>query len=568
MFPSPATVFNMTAAIFSLLLVFILTVTATPPNSDSVCIIGSGIGGSSLVHFLRQFDASPFNVKTIRMFDRNGVVGGRMRTITIAGETFEAGASILHPKNYHFLNFKKLLDLKIKEPSSSSEDDSFSLGIWDGHKFLFKTLGFRSSLPFVQKIVNLANSVLIFARYGLSLFRMNSFVERMVGSFLNYYKSFEERPAFETVDEMLKWAGLYNITKRTLHEELVDAAVSPLLIHELATVDACVVPEGGGHLYMSSKEQVVSWTSGYVQQGAMHKAESQKPLELLKDFLSGLRNIEATWCQLCVQVITRINYGQSMTISGLAGAVSLAGSGADLWSIEGGNWQVAVGLINNSNVTLHLHEEIESITNLGEYYELTSSNGNSYNCQITVIATPLDEVNIAFTPSISIPERKLQHTHATFVRGLLNPVYFGLNAVSEIPELVATIEDPKLTFTSISVLKKHDEKDYTYKIFSRQPMADADLDLLFSVRKETARIDWGAYPLYNAPEVFAPFMLDNQHLYYINAFENAASTMETMAVAAENIARLIISRLSGQVLYSPSILEEVASDKDPLHLDL
>ncbi|KAK6923471.1 Prenylcysteine lyase [Dillenia turbinata] len=300
----------------------------------------------------------------------------------------------------------------------------------------------------------------------------------------------------------------------------------------------------------------------------VHKAESLEPHDILKDFLSGLRDIDVMWCQLCAQVITRINYGQSMTISGLAGAVSMAGFGAELWSVGGGNWQIAAGLINNSNVELHLHEEIESIANLGDYYELTSSNGNSYNCQITVVATPLDELNIAFAPSISIPERKLQHTHATFVRGILNPVYFGLNAISEIPELVATIEDPRLIFTSIAVLKKHDEKDNTYKIFSRQPMTDADLDLLFSVRKETARIDWGAYPHYNAPEVFAPFMLDSGHLYYINAFENAASSMETTAVAAENIARLILSRLSGQVRSSPSILEEAASDKDALHLDL
>lgn len=43
-------------------------------------------------------------------------------------------------------------------------------------------------------------------------------------------------------------------------------------------------------------------------------------------------------------------------------------------------------------------------------------------CEVTAIATPLDELNIQFTPPISIPERHLQHTHATFVRGLLNPV--------------------------------------------------------------------------------------------------------------------------------------------------
>lgn len=66
-----------------------------------------------------------------------------------------------------------------------------------------------------------------------------------------------------------------------------------------------------------------------------------------------------------------------------------------------------------------------------------------------------------------------------------------------------------------------------------------------SVRKETIHINWGAYPHYKAPELFAPFILDGRHLYYVNAFENAASTMETSAVAAENIARLILSRHFG-----------------------
>ena len=88
----------------------------------------------------------------------------------------------------------------------------------------------------------------------------------------------------------------------------------------------------------------------------------------------------------------------------------------------------------------------------------------------------------------------------------------------------------------------------------------------FSFRNETVRIDWGAYPHYNAPEVFAPFILDGRHLYYINAFENAASTMETSAVAAENIARLILSRFFGQPPFSLN-LESFAST-EALRVDL
>ncbi|KAI8032342.1 Farnesylcysteine lyase [Camellia lanceoleosa] len=266
--------------------IFTLLFLSTPSSSSSsvqsdpptVCIIGSGIGGSSVAHFLRQYsDQSPPPIGLIRIFERRGRVGGRMATISLAGDTFEAGASILHPKNYHAVNFVKFLNLTVKQ---DDEDDSSSFGIWDGHKFVFKTLDSNSKFPFFQKIVSLLNSFRIFFRYGFSLFKMSNFVESAVDKFLNYYKSCESRPVFETVDEMLKWAGLYNLTTRTLQEELVDVRLSPLLIQELVTV------------------------------------------------------------------ITRINYGQSVSISGFAGAVSLAGSGGGLWAVEGGNWQMAAGLIN------------------------------------------------------------------------------------------------------------------------------------------------------------------------------------------------------------------------------
>lgn len=124
-----------------------------------------------------------------------------------------------------------------------------------------------------------------------------------------------------------------------------------------------------------------------------------------------------------VQVITRINYGQDISISGLAGAVSLAGSDDGLWSVDGGNWQLAAGLINYSNATLHLKEEVTSISYAeGHNYRLSTEEGIQYHCGITVIATPLDELNIRFTPPVSIPRRSLQHTFTTFVRGFLNPV--------------------------------------------------------------------------------------------------------------------------------------------------
>ncbi|XP_015060137.1 farnesylcysteine lyase [Solanum pennellii] len=486
--------------ILSLILISTATTVAVDLESSppTVCIIGSGIGGSSVAHFLRNYSSSV--IGKIRIFERNVYVGGRTATVTPAGETFEAGASILHPKNYHTLNYTKFLYLSVRRPPSAESDSGF--GIWNGREFVFKTLSFNSDLPIIKRLVSFANSVLIFFRYGFSLFRLNKFVDNTVDNFLKYYEDFESRPVFETVEEMLKWSGLYNLTRRTLQEELLDLRFSPRIIEELVTV------------------------------------------------------------------ITRINYGQSISISGLAGAVSLAGSDSGVWSVEGGNWQLAAGLINYSNVEMHLDEEVESVSSIEQKYQLNTTKGKSYQCEITVVATPLDEVNIQFLPGISIPERKLQHTYTTFIRGLLNPAYFGLSSVSEVPQLVGTVETPDVPFSSISVLKQHNENDMSYKVFSRKPLDDVLLDQIFSVRNETIKIDWGAYPHYHAPEVFAPFILDGQHLYYVNAFENAASTIETSAVAAENVARLILSRLSGQKPASTVTLKSFGDDAYDVHADL
>ncbi|KAK9029867.1 hypothetical protein V6N11_031311 [Hibiscus sabdariffa] len=179
-----------------------------------------------------------------------------------------------------------------------------------------------------------------------------------------------------------------------------------------------------------------------------------------------------------VTILTRINYGQSVSVCQLARTVSLAEYEGGLWAIKGGNYHMVAGLIKSSNISLHINEEIEFISYLGEYYEFHSTKGNSYSCDATVVATPLDEVNIQFTPSVSIHARKLQHTHATFVRGILIQTYFGLCTAEEIPEAVDTLEDPDIPFSSISVLKQHGENDVTYKVLSRESMTDALMDAL------------------------------------------------------------------------------------------
>ncbi|KAJ3681478.1 hypothetical protein LUZ60_015967 [Juncus effusus] len=488
-------------ALSSYLLSFFLLFSLLPTPSiststSSVCIIGGGIAGSSLSYFLHSHSPD----LSVQIFERRGNLGGRTASVNLSGDVFNAGASIIHSKNLHAVKFAEVLGLSREEPEGS---DWF--GIWDGSGFVYKNLKPppEGSWEIYKKLYGIADALLMLKRYGLSLLKMNRFVQKLLDKFCLFYKEPEERPIFESVEEMLKWNDLYALTQRTLEQELLDYGLNSRLISEIVTV------------------------------------------------------------------ITRINYGQSTSMSGLAGAVALAGSNSELWAVKGGNFQLAEGLIKLTNSTVHLKEEIELISDQGDFYLLKSNKGSEYNCDVAVVAMPLDEVNITILPSVEIPSRSMQHTFTTFVRGLLNPKYFGFSSVEDVPDLIGTLEQPNIPFSSVSILKKYSKDDFAYKVFSRAEMNDTLLDQLFSVRKETIIIDWPAYPKYKAPEIFAPFMLDKKHLYYINTFESAASCIETSAVASENVARLIISRLSKSSFENQEIKSvNYVKESEVLHTDL
>lgn len=98
-----------------------------------------------------------------------------MATVTIGGDTFEAGASIIHPKNLHALGFARLLHLNTK---TGDEADSW-FGIWDGSRFVFQTLKppSTSSSSLYRKMYPILNSLIMVWRYGISLLRMDRFVK-------------------------------------------------------------------------------------------------------------------------------------------------------------------------------------------------------------------------------------------------------------------------------------------------------------------------------------------------------------------------------------------------------
>ena len=161
-------------------LVVVVVVLAVGCHGESqVCVVGSGMGGASVAYFLREYAPEPLQIAVFEARDR---VGGRMAVVELEGETFEAGASVIHPKNLHAVKFASLLQLN-RTSDDDDDDDEGSFGIWDGTQLVFQTARAGDSL-FSKTVTRIMNTLSVLWRYGASLWRMQNHVNVSVARIL------------------------------------------------------------------------------------------------------------------------------------------------------------------------------------------------------------------------------------------------------------------------------------------------------------------------------------------------------------------------------------------------
>ncbi|PXF47096.1 Farnesylcysteine lyase [Gracilariopsis chorda] len=215
-----------------------------------------------------------------------------------------------------------------------------------------------------------------------------------------------------------------------------------------------------------------------------------------------------------VAAITRVNYGQDIyQMNGMSGAVALAGSGQDLWAVQGGNYQVVEKLLDASHTNLNLGVEIEHIAKVDNAYELHSGK-KKWMCDAVILATPVELTSMGLPSHIAKKaeaNRKFQLTVATFIRGSLNKATFGKDP----PAAVLTTDLVDDSFTSVGIVhKSENEKNPIFKVFSRKNLTASDIDRIFEGDAEVlASFPWMAYPQFAPPEHFAGFDLDEHGIF-------------------------------------------------------
>lgn len=242
---------------------------------------------------------------------------------------------------------------------------------------------------------------------------------------------------------------------------------------------------------------------------------------------------------------TVVNYGQTTDIHKFVGSVALAGAGAGLFAIEGGNFKLPEKLLDASGAVLKkAHVSSVELLKTGKYLIHHEWN-DSVEYDAVILAFPYAKnINSNFTfrnfPSTFIfePPGNYHLTVSTVLKGVLNHTFFGFeDAKDAVDEILCVRTD--LAFNSIGriypVSGMPNKKSDVWKVFSQVPLSRELIDRMFNSVDEIIFKEWLASPQYRPDWRHDKFRI-HDNLYHINAIEWAASGMEMSLVGAKNVA--------------------------------
>ncbi|XP_037383466.1 prenylcysteine oxidase 1 [Talpa occidentalis] len=455
-----------------------------PP--DKIAIIGAGIGGTSAAYYLRQKFGKDV---TIHLFER-GEVGGRLATLSVLGEEYEAGGSVIHPLNLHMKRFVKDLGLSTLQSSGGL------MGVYNG-----ETLVFQESSWFIINIIKLI------WQYGFQPLRMHMWVEDVLDKFMRIYRYQSHDYAFSSVEKLLHSLGgdeFLGMLNRTLLETLQKAGFSEKFLDEIVTPVMRVN-------YGQSMN-----INGFVGAVSMAGADS------------GLWAVEG---------------GNKLVCSGLLQASkSILITGSVMYIEEKTRTKNTGDPTKMYEVVYQTGSETRS-----DFYDIvvvaTPLNRKMSNITFLNFEPPIEEFHQYY-----------QHIVATFVKGELNASLFSSRALDKLDlTTILTTDNSDLFINSMGIapsVRKNDNPQPStdgtsvWKIFSQETLTKKQILKLFLSYDFAVKQPWLAYPRYKPPQK-CPSIILHDRLYYLNGIECAASAMEMSAIAAHNAALLAYHRWNG-----------------------
>ncbi|XP_017792422.1 PREDICTED: prenylcysteine oxidase 1-like [Habropoda laboriosa] len=190
-------------------------------NKPNVAIVGGGIGGASSSHFLTELFKNNLNID---LYEAN-TIGGRLATVQINNNEFEAGGSIIHSENKYMQEFVKLLGLKHKLSHDKRN------GIWNGDKVVYEESEW--------KILSLAKFIY---RYGIEPFKLKRYITSIRKNFEKIYGLQDAGKSFTNITNFLYAinAEYPKSLQISIKDQLLNLGYSEKLIDELVQTSLVV----------------------------------------------------------------------------------------------------------------------------------------------------------------------------------------------------------------------------------------------------------------------------------------------------------------------------------------
>ncbi|KFO21112.1 prenylcysteine oxidase 1 [Fukomys damarensis] len=456
-----------------------------PP--DKIAIIGAGIGGTSSAYYLRQKFGK--DVK-IDLFERQEV-GGRLATLKVEGQDFEAGGSVIHPLNLHMKRFVKDLGL------STVPTKGGLVGVYNG-----ETLVFEESSWFIINMIKLV------WHYGFQTLRMHMWVEDVLDKFMRIYRYQSHDYAFSSVEKLLHAVGgddFLGLLNHTLHETLQKAGFSEKFLSEM--VAPIMKVNYGQSTNISAFVGAVSMTGADSGLWAVEGGNKVVCSKLLKASKGNLIPGSVMFIEEKTRTTSAGNPTKMYEVVYQTGSETLS----DFYDIV--------------LVATPLNQKMSNITFLN------------------------------FDPPIEEFDQFYKQIVTTLIKGELNSSVFGSGVENQFGLSTVLVTDSSdLFINSLGIVSPVKEEGnplpstdgtYVWKIFSPDVLSKKQIMKFFLSYDYAVKKTWRAYPVYQPPQKCPPIVLHDR-LYYLNGIEFAASAMEMSAIAGYNAALLAYHRWNGR----------------------
>ncbi|MDR3315250.1 MAG: FAD-dependent oxidoreductase [Coriobacteriales bacterium] len=440
----------------------------------NIAVVGGGAAGSGAAYQLYKTLGSE---ASLTVFERGPHVGGRAWDLDFAGCHMEVGGVLFHSTGQMTMEMMQFTGSKEGVPSLSVDGKNETYAFWTD-----------KGLPICTKTSLASMAFGILKHVGIpSALRVTNNAIKMAEKYEGVYKQLKEHAPFVTPDELFGALDLLEPSKISTADYFKQIKVNDRMAYDV------------------------------------------------------------------VEAITHNMYNQGAEMNALASLVGLAGAGLAggyLFVIEGGNWTLYDKMLKKSGADLRVKTKIDKISitstpdGLRPYsYELLTHDGQTSTYDAVILAAPpaLADLRIELDGKpFAVAAHPYQEVQTTLVVGDLRPEYFGQKPGKLMPSTIFTASSAPAPFKSIGTTGWSPEyNSRIYKIFSADHvMTDADLNAIFSVVHDTHVHVWrGAYPVLTPGIKHLPFEL-NKGLYFANALETFAGSIEVETVGGVNAANL------------------------------